>query len=175
MDLEESKDETFAKMGEARFLSTTQLIMHFANNRSPNPGDRIVYLDGYFDLLHLGHIELIQKAKALGDFLYVGINEDHLHRDTHMTLNERVLMVLAQKSVDDVIIGAPMRITNEVMKAYNISVVVPALEAHSRRIPFETAYEVPMVQGKVRSLTVESNMGIDLIVQRIVNNQEAHL
>ncbi len=88
MDPEESKDETFEKMGEARFLSTTQLIMHFANNRSPNPGDRIVYLDGYFDLLHLGHIELIQKAKALGDFLYVGINEDHLHRDTHMTLNE---------------------------------------------------------------------------------------
>ncbi len=84
-------------------------------------------------------------------------------------------MVLAQKSVDDVIIGAPMRITNEVMKAYNISVVVPALEAHSRRIPFETAYEVPMVQSKVRSLSVESSMGIELIVQRIVNNQEAHL
>jgi len=54
-----------------------------------------VYLDGSFDLFHPGHIELIKKAKALGDFLYVGIFDDSVLNESYMSLHERVLMVLA--------------------------------------------------------------------------------
>ena len=37
---------------------------------------RIVFTNGCFDILHLGHIKLLQKARALGDILVVGINDD---------------------------------------------------------------------------------------------------
>jgi D-beta-D-heptose 7-phosphate kinase/D-beta-D-heptose 1-phosphate adenosyltransferase len=39
-------------------------------------GRRIVFTNGCFDLLHLGHVRYLKKAKSLGDILVVGINSD---------------------------------------------------------------------------------------------------
>jgi len=39
-------------------------------------GQRIVFTNGCFDLLHLGHARLLRQAAALGDFLVVGLNSD---------------------------------------------------------------------------------------------------
>jgi D-beta-D-heptose 7-phosphate kinase/D-beta-D-heptose 1-phosphate adenosyltransferase len=39
-------------------------------------GERIVFTNGVFDLLHRGHVEYLEKAKALGDRLVVGVNSD---------------------------------------------------------------------------------------------------
>jgi rfaE bifunctional protein, domain II len=37
---------------------------------------KIVFTNGCFDLLHVGHVRYLQEAKALGDVLVVGINSD---------------------------------------------------------------------------------------------------
>jgi rfaE bifunctional protein nucleotidyltransferase chain/domain len=39
-------------------------------------GKRIVFTNGCFDLLHIGHIRYLEEAKALGDVLVVGVNSD---------------------------------------------------------------------------------------------------
>src|SRR6266496_6867123 len=39
-------------------------------------GERGVFTNGCFDLLHLGHIRYLQEARALGGFLIVGLNND---------------------------------------------------------------------------------------------------
>ncbi len=39
-------------------------------------GDRIVFTNGCFDILHRGHVEYLQEAAALGDRLVVGVNSD---------------------------------------------------------------------------------------------------
>jgi D-beta-D-heptose 7-phosphate kinase/D-beta-D-heptose 1-phosphate adenosyltransferase len=39
-------------------------------------GKRIVFTNGCFDLLHLGHIRYLKKAKSLGGILVVGVNSD---------------------------------------------------------------------------------------------------
>lgn len=39
-------------------------------------GDRVVFANGCFDLLHPGHVELLRNARALGDALVVAINSD---------------------------------------------------------------------------------------------------
>jgi rfaE bifunctional protein nucleotidyltransferase chain/domain len=39
-------------------------------------GQRIVFTNGCFDLLHIGHITLLEDARRLGDRLVVGINSD---------------------------------------------------------------------------------------------------
>jgi len=39
-------------------------------------GKRIVFTNGCFDLLHLGHVRYLEKAKSLGDILVVGVNSD---------------------------------------------------------------------------------------------------
>ncbi len=40
-------------------------------------GKKIVFTNGCFDLLHVGHVRYLQKAKKLGDILIVGLNTDH--------------------------------------------------------------------------------------------------
>ncbi|RZK30240.1 MAG: D-glycero-beta-D-manno-heptose 1-phosphate adenylyltransferase [Hymenobacter sp.] len=39
-------------------------------------GERIVFTNGCFDLLHLGHVDYLEKSRALGDRLVVGLNTD---------------------------------------------------------------------------------------------------
>jgi D-beta-D-heptose 7-phosphate kinase/D-beta-D-heptose 1-phosphate adenosyltransferase len=39
-------------------------------------GKRIVFTNGVYDLLHAGHVTLLEKSKRLGDILVVGINSD---------------------------------------------------------------------------------------------------
>ncbi len=39
-------------------------------------GRRLVFTNGYFDLLHTGHLRYLQQARALGDLLMVGVNAD---------------------------------------------------------------------------------------------------
>jgi D-glycero-beta-D-manno-heptose 1-phosphate adenylyltransferase len=39
-------------------------------------GERGVFTNGCFDLLHLGHVRYLQDARALGDFLVLGLNDD---------------------------------------------------------------------------------------------------
>jgi len=41
-----------------------------------NEERRIVFTNGHFDLLHVGHLRYLQAARALGDVLVVGVNDD---------------------------------------------------------------------------------------------------
>ena len=45
-------------------------------NNSRLTGKRIVFTNGCFDILHSGHIEYLERARALGDILIVGLNSD---------------------------------------------------------------------------------------------------
>ena len=71
---------------------------------------KVVFTNGCFDLLHDGHIELLKKAKALGDMLVIGLNSDEsikrLKGDNRPIQSERVrAQVMASiKYVDAVVI-----------------------------------------------------------------------
>ena len=41
-----------------------------------NAGEEVVFTNGCFDILHLGHVDYLEKAKAKGDRLVVAVNED---------------------------------------------------------------------------------------------------
>ena len=40
------------------------------------PGHRLVFTNGCFDVLHPGHVDLLTRARALGDSLVIGLNSD---------------------------------------------------------------------------------------------------
>ena len=46
-------------------------------------GQRIVFTNGCFDLMHIGHIRYLQAARNLGDVLVVGVNSDESVRALH--------------------------------------------------------------------------------------------
>nr|WP_157494073.1 D-glycero-beta-D-manno-heptose 1-phosphate adenylyltransferase [Fulvivirga imtechensis] len=66
-------------------------------------GEKVVFTNGCFDILHLGHIDYLEKARALGDRLVIGLNTDssvrRLKGETRPLNNEysrgRVLASLA--------------------------------------------------------------------------------
>ena len=60
-------------------LSLHEAILRFG--REKRNGRRVVFTNGCFDLLHPGHIETLEKARALGDALIVGINSDRSVRE----------------------------------------------------------------------------------------------
>ncbi len=55
-------------------VSQGELILHVAARKSN--GERVVFTNGCFDLLHPGHIRCLERARALGDLLVVAINSD---------------------------------------------------------------------------------------------------
>jgi D-beta-D-heptose 7-phosphate kinase/D-beta-D-heptose 1-phosphate adenosyltransferase len=45
-------------------------------NRAKKHGQRVVFTNGCFDILHVGHVKYLQEAKSFGDILIVGLNSD---------------------------------------------------------------------------------------------------
>ncbi len=61
-------------MNTAPILTTPDAIDAWCRER--RDGQKIVFTNGCFDLLHAGHVGLLNSAKMLGDFLIVGMNSD---------------------------------------------------------------------------------------------------
>lgn len=82
--------------------------------RRQQAGERGVFTNGCFDLLHLGHVRYLQEARALGDFLILGLNSDEGVRLLKgpgrplMPENERAEILAALTCIDYVtIFGEP--------------------------------------------------------------------
>ena len=116
--------------GVSQFLPTTWRLRQFSNGRVAQPGASVVYVDGAFDLLHAGHVDSLYAARNKGDFLLVGLHDDatvNQQRGQNQpicSLHERALCVLALACVDEVILGAPSIVSNDLIKSMNISIVV---------------------------------------------------
>ena len=73
-------------------------------------GKRLVFTNGHFDLLHVGHVDYLQKARALGDALFVGVNGDASSRRLKgagrpiVPAQERARLLAALRCVDAVVI-----------------------------------------------------------------------
>jgi D-beta-D-heptose 7-phosphate kinase / D-beta-D-heptose 1-phosphate adenosyltransferase len=58
----------------SKVLDRSRLIAEVRSRRQA--GQKIIFTNGCFDLLHAGHVRLLRQAAALGDFLIVGLNSD---------------------------------------------------------------------------------------------------
>lgn len=86
-------------------------------------GKKIVFTNGCFDIIHAGHVDYLEKAKSLGDFLVVGLNSDESVRKLKgegrpvNPQEERKKVLSALKPVDLVIIfdeDTPERLIKEI-------------------------------------------------------------
>ena len=80
-----------------------------AINNLKSEKKKIVFTNGCFDLLHVGHIRYLSNAKKLGDFLIVGLNSDEsvkILKGQNRPINkfeDRAMLLSALRSVDLVI------------------------------------------------------------------------
>jgi D-beta-D-heptose 7-phosphate kinase/D-beta-D-heptose 1-phosphate adenosyltransferase len=78
-------------------------------NRIKAERKKIVFTNGCFDLLHVGHIRYLAQAKKLGDFLIIGLNSDSSVKELKgkdrpiNSFDDRATLLSAIESVDVVI------------------------------------------------------------------------
>jgi rfaE bifunctional protein nucleotidyltransferase chain/domain len=71
---------------------------------------KVVFTNGCFDVIHPGHVDLLRRARTLGDKLIVGINSDRSVRAIKgsgrpiFSESDRKAVLLALESVDDVVV-----------------------------------------------------------------------
>lgn len=89
--------------------------------------EKVVYVIGVFDLYHKGHVELLRRAKALGDKLVVAINSDEMavqyKRRPFLCEEDRLAVVEACKYVDEAFIIRGFDNKEAVLK-YRVNVIV---------------------------------------------------
>ncbi|KAK7590837.1 hypothetical protein V9T40_002450 [Parthenolecanium corni] len=163
--------------GCSQFLPTTQKIIQFSEGKEPKPYEKIIYVDGAFDLFHVGHLDFLEKARNEGDFLIVGLHTDlevNRYKGSNfpiMNLHERVLSVLACKYVSEVVIGAPYTITADLLKHFRVDLVVHGSTSVSADKNGADPYALPKSLGKFKVLSSNNNMTTEKIVERIIRNR----
>jgi rfaE bifunctional protein nucleotidyltransferase chain/domain len=95
-------------MSTTKILSRDELLTERARLRAA--GRKLVFTNGVFDILHVGHVRYLKEACALGDALLVAINSDRTVRELKgagrplMNQNERAEILAALRAVNYVTI-----------------------------------------------------------------------
>lgn len=135
-----------------------------------------VFTNGCFDLLHPGHVDLLERARALGDRLVVGLNSDASVRrlkgehKPYVNQDDRRRMLLALRSVDEVIIfdeETPL----ELIKRIEPDVLVKGGDWPVERIV--GALEVQARGGRVLSLPLKPGYSTTGLVAELVRKATA--
>jgi len=83
---------------------------------------------GTYDLLHIGHINLLKRAKALGDFLIVGLSTDEFNATKHKTaffpFEHRKVILESIRHVDLVIQEVTWEQKIDDIKTYGVDIFV---------------------------------------------------
>jgi len=93
---------------KAKILSSEGMLAE--RERLRVAGKRLVFTNGVFDLLHVGHVRYLAQARALGDALVVAINSDRSVRELKgpdrpvFDENERAEILAALRDVDYVVV-----------------------------------------------------------------------
>ncbi len=139
-------------------------------------GRRLVFTNGCFDILHVGHVRYLQAARALGDALLVAINSDISVRALKgagrpLTCEaERAEVLSALAAVDFVTVfdeESPRRLIAEVLPDVLVKGGDYRLdEIHGRE-------EVEAAGGRVLALPFVEGASTTGIIERIIANEQA--
>ncbi|MFZ5973591.1 MAG: D-glycero-beta-D-manno-heptose 1-phosphate adenylyltransferase [Bacteroidota bacterium] len=135
-------------------------------------GERVVFTNGCFDLLHLGHVDYLEKAKNLGDRLVVGLNtDDSVSRFKGPSRpiqdeNARARVLAALQSVDLLVFF------NEDTPLNLISELLPAVLVKGSDYLAENIVGADVVKksgGEVRTIAFVPGYSTSAIVEKIRN------
>lgn len=117
---------------------------------------RTVYMDGVFDLFHIGHLEAIRQCSALGDKVIIGVTGDKdaegYKRSPIVPESERVAIIQALREVDQVICPCPLVVTERFMEDLGIDLVVHGFANDEDAERQKEFFETPVKMGKFRRI-----------------------
>ena len=125
-------------------------------NRQPQPHEatatpctalRRVVTFGTFDVLHIGHVNILERARALGDRLIVGVSSDALNlakkgRYPIYPAADRMAMIEALRCVDEVFVEESLELKGEYLQHHRATVLVMGDDWQGRFDHFSAVCEV---------------------------------
>ena len=125
------------------------------------------------DLFHYGHVEFLKKARALGDYLLVGIHADDILVSYEykkgkpvLTMEERVNSVAGCRYADEVLPNAPFIIDRPWIDEHNIHLVVHGDDMSQDQLDY--FYKVPIEMGILRTVPYTQGISATEIIRRII-------
>jgi len=142
--------------------------MQVRRDRLTREGRRLVFTNGCFDILHVGHVRLLAEARALGDAMVVAINTDDSvrrlkGRGRPINPEQDRAEVLAALAVVDFVILFPEDTPARVIEALSPDVLVKGGDWTLDRIVGRdfvearggTVVSIPLVPGRSTTRTLE--------------------
>lgn len=102
---------------------------------------------GTFDVFHIGHLRILERARTLGDYLLVGVSSDQMNFDKKQRLpvysqNERIKIIASLRFVDEVFLEESLALKRSYLKTYQADVLVMGDDWAGRFDEFKDMAEV---------------------------------
>jgi cytidyltransferase-related domain len=139
-------------------------------------GEKVVFTNGCFDILHAGHVDYLQKARDLGDLLIVGLNSDasvkKIKGETRpINPQEQRAKVLASLSCVDYVVIFDEETPEELIKRIRPDVLVKGADWEEDKIV--GASFVKSYGGKVERISFSYDISTTKIISKISKIKEA--
>ena len=150
-------------------IYTLEIATHYIHSLKEK-GRTIVSTNGCFDLLHPGHIDYLSKARALGDYLIIGLNSDqsvHAIKGPKRPINSQTsrAIILSHLIMVDAVV-----IFNEPTPLNFLSAIKPHIHVKGGDYIAEHLPEFPIVQsagGRVEILPFVNGFSTSSIIEKI--------
>jgi D-glycero-beta-D-manno-heptose 1-phosphate adenylyltransferase len=135
-------------------------------------GKKLVATNGCFDLLHVGHVRYLQAARALGDFLAVGLNGDRSVRELKgsgrpvTTESDRAEVLAALQCVDLVTIFPQIRAT-QFIAAIRPAIYVKGGDYTSETLNEEECAVLKEIGAEVRLIPFEAGYSTSRLIEKV--------
>jgi rfaE bifunctional protein nucleotidyltransferase chain/domain len=139
-------------------------------------GKKLAATNGCFDLLHVGHVRYLQAARALGDFLAVGLNSDHSVRELKgrgrpiMTESDRAEVLAALECTDLVTIFPEMRATR-FLAAAKPAIYVKGGDYSSETLDEEELTLLKEIGAEIRLVPFELGYSTSGLIEQICSSR----
>jgi cytidyltransferase-like protein len=128
-----------------------------------------VYMDGVFDLFHVGHVESIKQTREFGTTIIIGVVSDEdaisYKRKPIIPQEHRCKMIKQCKYVDEIIFPCPLFVTKQFLNDHNIDVVVHGFKDEEDYKKQEDFFkDINLVVTKYNNIETTTD-----IINRIIN------
>ena len=160
-------EERIVKQELARNISTR------SNTEGHRPR-RTIYMDGVFDLFHVGHLAAIRQCAMRGDRVIIGVTGDDdatsYKRKPIIPQEERCALVAAIAEVDQIVCPCPLIVTETFMQENYIDLVVHGFGCDLDAERQAAFFEYPMSAGKFERIPYYDGQSTTEIMRRIHNS-----
>jgi glycerol-3-phosphate cytidylyltransferase len=121
-------------------------VVQPASHLSKPEGRRIITF-GTFDLFHVGHVNVLRRARTLGDWLIVGVSSDELNakkkgRCPYFSIDDRLTIVGDSRFVDEVFVEESLEQKADYITQYRADVLVMGDDWQGRFDQYRSLCEV---------------------------------